>query len=223
MHAIPAMGSRRPFVIAHRGGNHLDALRDAERLGIPLVEADLRLFRGRIDVRHLKSVGPLPLFWDRWRLAAPWTRRLSLAELLLETGPQTELMLDLKGRNRSLADLVARTIGPFLSVRRFTICARAEALLEPFADLPVRRFRSVGTERQLRRFLQRGAPGSTDGVSVHARLLGPRTMEELRHVVGVVVTWPVNRVEHAVELAALGVDGLISDVPGVLLAAEADR
>jgi glycerophosphoryl diester phosphodiesterase len=210
-------------VIAHRGGNHLDALRDAERLGIPLVEADLRLFRGRIDVRHLKSVGPLPLFWDRWRLAAPWTRRLSLDELLTETGRQTELMLDLKGRNPSLADLVARNIAPFLPERRFTICARAESLLEPFADLPVRRFRSVGTERQLRRFLQRGAPGSADGVSVHARLLGPRTMEELRHVVGVVVTWPVNCAEHAVELAALGVDGLISDVPGLLLAAESNR
>jgi glycerophosphoryl diester phosphodiesterase len=210
-------------VIAHRGGNRLDALRDAERLGVPFVEADLRLFRGRIAVRHLKSVGPLPLFWDRWRVAAPWRRHLNLDELLQATGRQTELMLDLKGRNRLLADLVARAIAPFLSERRFTICARAEALLEPFADLPVQRFRSVGTERQLRRFLQRGAPGSTDGVSVHARLLEPRTMEELRHLVGVVVTWPVNRVDHAVELAALGVDGLISDVPSLLLAAEGDR
>ena len=126
-------------MIAHRGGNHLDALRDAERLGIPLIEADLRLFRGRIDVRHLKSIGPLPLFWDRWRLAAPWKRHLSLDELLQATGRQTELMLDLKGRNRSLAEQVARAIGPFLSERRFTICARAEALLEPFAHQPVRR------------------------------------------------------------------------------------
>ena len=183
-------------MIAHRGGNHLDALRDAERLGIPLVEADLRLFRGRIDVRHLKSVGPLPLFWDRWRLAAPWTRRLSLDELLQETGRQTELMLDLKGRNRSLANLVARTIAPFLSERRFTICARAAALLEPLAwtfrcddsdrsgpsgSSPIPAARR--TRERRRRLRPRPALASDDG--------GAATRGRRRR------TWPVNRVEHS--------------------------
>jgi glycerophosphoryl diester phosphodiesterase len=222
VHAIPARTSRQPFVIAHRGGNHLDALRDAERLGIPLVEADLRLFQGRIDVRHLKSIGPLPLFWDRWRVAAPWSARLGLDELLDATGPGTELMLDLKGRRRELAVLVADAISPLLPSRRFTVCARAASLLEPFAGLSVRRFQSVGSARQLRRFLERGHLHDVDGVSIHARLLAPRTMDALRSRVRLVVTWPVNRVEHALDLAALGVDGLISDVPGVLLAREGD-
>jgi glycerophosphoryl diester phosphodiesterase len=61
-----------------------------------------------------------------------------------------------------------------------------------------------------------------DGVSIHARLVAPRTMEALRDRVRVVVTWPVNRVEHALELASLGVDGLIRDVPGVLVAHEGE-
>ena len=60
-----------PFVVAHRGGNWLHTMRRAEGLGISLIEADLRLFHARIDVRHLKSVGPLPPFWDRWQPRRP--------------------------------------------------------------------------------------------------------------------------------------------------------
>jgi len=222
VHATTDTGLPRPFVIAHRGGNELAALRDAERLGIRLVEADLRLFRGRVDVRHLKSVGPLPLYWDRWRVAAPWSARLGLDELLEATAPGTELMLDLKGRRRELALLVRDAIAPHVGSRRFTLCARAAPLLEPFADLPVRRFRSLGSARQLRRFLEQVHLHEVDGVSIHARLVAPRTMEALRGRVRVVVTWPVNRVEHALELASLGVDGLISDAPGVLVAPEGE-
>ena len=50
-------------------------------LGADLVEADVRLYRGRLEVRHLRTVGPLPILWDRWQLAAPRRRRLQLAEL----------------------------------------------------------------------------------------------------------------------------------------------
>jgi len=206
----------RPFVIAHRFGNRLDALRDAERLGVPCVEADLRLFRGRVEVRHLKSVGPLPLFWDRWRMAAPWSPRLALAELLFATGPQTELVLDLKGRDTALGRLVAKAIEPHLPARRFSVCARSTSQLEPFRELPVRRFESVGNARQLRRLLGRGT--AAHGVSIHARLLDDGVVQQLRRLTDVIVTWPVNRVDDAVALAALGVDGLISDAPSLLLA-----
>lgn len=206
----------RPFVIAHRFGNRLDALRDAERLGIPCVEADLRLFRGRVEVRHLKSVGPLPLFWDRWHVAAPWSPRLTLSELLRATGPQTELVLDLKGRNTALGRLVADAIEPHVVARRFIVCARSTSQLEPFLELPVRRFESVGSARQLRRLLSRGT--AAHGVSIHARLLDDGVVKQLRRLTEVIVTWPVNRVEDADALAALGVDGLISDAPNLLLA-----
>ncbi len=67
-----------PFVVAHRAGNCLDALREAERLGVALVEADVRLFRGRAEIRHLKTVGSLPLYWDRWAVASPFRRSLVL-------------------------------------------------------------------------------------------------------------------------------------------------
>ena len=158
----------------------------------------------------------MPLFWDRWRVAAPWAPRLALDELLRATAPQTELVLDLKGRNPALGHLVAHAIAPQLPGQRFIVCARYASQLEPFSEMPVRRFESVGSPRQLRRLLSRGT--SAHGVSIHARLLDDGVVQQLRRLTEVIVTWPVNRVEDAAALAALGVDGLISDAPNLLLA-----
>src|SRR5690348_2407672 len=99
------------FVIAHRAGNDLARLRQAQRLGIAVVEADLHLYAGRIEVRHLKTLGPVPVLWDRWTLAPPWAPRLRLERLLAAVGAHTELMLDLKGRDRRLPALVAAALG----------------------------------------------------------------------------------------------------------------
>ena len=209
-------GIALPFVVAHRAGNQLDRLREAERLGVALVEADVRLFRGRPEVRHLKSVGPLPLYWDRWAVASPFRRSLLLTELLAATRPETELMLDLKGRDARLAAIVRAELEPLLPDRRFTVCARSWELLEAFDGLPVRRFASVGSRRQLRTLLARYAHTGVDGVSIHERLLDARAVAELRAVAGLVLTWPVNAPARARELVGLGVDGLISDRAGLI-------
>lgn len=225
-HAVPcprvnatrAEPAPRPFLIAHRGGNRLERLRESERIGVSIVEADVRLFRGRLEVRHLKTVGPLPLLWDRWELAAPWAPRLQLESLLDATGHATELLLDLKGPRRRLGELVASTLTPYLGKSRFTVCARSPRVLEPFVGLPVRRFHSVGNKRQLARLLHGPRESRADGVSIHARMLDRDVVRELRRVADVIVTWPVNRLEDARRLAELGVDGLISDEPAALLA-----
>ena len=77
----------RPFVVAHRAGNDLGTLRRAEALAIPLVEADVHLRRGRIEVRHLKTLGPLPVLWDRWRLAPAGRRGCPSTALLAPPRP----------------------------------------------------------------------------------------------------------------------------------------
>lgn len=196
------------FVVAHRAGNDLARLARAEQLGVELVEADVRLWRGRAEVRHLKTVGPLPLFWDRWTVASPFRRRLELRELLDAAAPGTHLLLDLKGRDRRLSRLVLDALPPG---RRVTVCARSPRLLEAFAGVPhVRRFRSIGSSRQLRRLLRRDAAG-VDGISIHERLLDGPVVAALRERVSTVITWPVNSAARAAELAALGVHGLISD------------
>ena len=212
-----------PFVVAHRAGNQLDRLREAERLGVALVEADVRLFRGRPEIRHLKTVGPLPLYWDRWALASPFRRSLVLAELLAATRPGTELMLDLKGRDLRLAAIVRTELEPFVTERRFTVCARSWDLLDVFEGLPVRRIASVGSRRQLRAMLTRFSDTGVDGVSIHERLLDARSVAQLRGVASLVLTWPVNAPARARELVGLGVDGLISDEAGLIAPLAAAR
>ena len=206
------------FLVAHRAGNHLDRLHEAEGLGVALVEADVRLFRGRAEVRHLKTIGPLPIFWDRWKLANPFMRRLVLGDVLASLAPSTELMLDLKGRNRRLAQLVLEALGEVPAVARVTVCARSWTLLEPFRGRPnVRTVFSIGSRRQLRG-LERSLEGRpVDGISIHERLLDRKTVGQLRSYADVVMTWPVRTVEQARRLADLGVQGLITDAPEDLL------
>jgi len=200
-----------PFLVAHRAGNQLGDLKTAEELGVAFVEADIRLFRGRLEVRHLKTVGPIPILWDRWQLAAAWRPRLELVQLLEATAPETELLLDLKGRRIEIAEAVRKTISPFLGARRFTVCARSWRLLDAFAGLPVRCVHSVGSARQLRRLLSRIGEGRLEGISVHQRLLDGESVAALRAVSDLIMTWPVNHPDRAEELLRLGVDGLITD------------
>jgi glycerophosphoryl diester phosphodiesterase len=205
-----------PFVVSHRGGNDIASLAAAERLGIEVVEADLHLFRGRIEVRHLKTLGPIPLLWDRWTLASPLRPRLLLAELLDSVAPSTRLMLDLKGRDARLPHHVLETLEA-RQPRRTIVCSRSWHLLEPFADDPgTHVLHSVGSKRQLRALLRRFPAGSLQGVSIHARLLDGLVVEKLRERAELVFSWPVNTLALARELAAWGVSGMISDRPHVV-------
>ena len=176
----------------------------------------MRLFHGRAEIRHLKSVGPLPLFWDRWALASPFRRHLVLDELLSATGPATGLMLDLKGSRPRLAEMVRDELAPHLPERRFTVCARSWRLLDVFEGLPVRRLASAGSRRELRSLLRHFAGKRVDGVSVHASLLDARMVADIRSVADLVLTWPVNAPAKARELLGIGVDGLISDRAGAI-------
>ncbi|HSI97301.1 MAG TPA: glycerophosphodiester phosphodiesterase [Gaiellaceae bacterium] len=198
-------------MVAHRAGNDLGALRRAEELGANLVEADVRLYRGRAVVRHLKTIGPIPLYWDRWTVASPFNRYLRVPELLGQAADETELMLDLKGPRRRLSELVLEELRPYLGQRPLTVCARWWRLLETFEGAPVRRIASVGSARELRAVLRRFAERRIDGVSVHERLLDEATVADIRRVTELVLTWPANVPSRARALLEMGVDGLISD------------
>ena len=199
-----------PFIVAHRAGNDLERLRAAEALHLPLVEADVHLFAGRLEVRHRKTVGPIPILWDRWQVAPPWAPRMLLAELLSAAAPDTELMLDLKGHDRRLPGLVARAIESSGPPGRVTVCSQDWSLLEPFRHHPdVRVVHSVGNARQLER-LRRRHEGSLAGISIHRRLLDRVVVADLRRRADLVLSWPVESVEQARELGGWGVRGLIS-------------
>jgi hypothetical protein len=197
-----------PFVVAHRAGNDLELLRRAEAAGSGLIEADVHLFRGRLEVRHLKTAGPLPLLWDRWYLASGRTPRLELAALLAAARPETPLMLDLKGRDPRLAQRVLET----LDGRPVSVCSRSWRLLEPFTHRPeVRVVHSVGSRRQLRALRRRFAGRRLGGVSIHRRLLDAATVADQRGRAALIDTWPVATPDEARRLWAWGVHGVISE------------
>ncbi len=201
-----------PFIVAHRAGNDLALLRRAEGVRPHLVEADVHLYRGRLEVRHLKTLGPLPVLWDRWYLASPRTPRLELTALLDHVDSETALLLDLKGSEPRLSLCVAAELARRQPVSPVTVCARNWRLLEPFLDDPhVRAVHSVGSRRQLRALRRRFAGRRLEGVSIHQRLLNPRTVADLRARAEIIVSWPVATVEEARRLAAWGVDGVITE------------
>jgi hypothetical protein len=195
-----------PFIVAHRAGNDLALLRRAEGMRPRLIEADVHLFRGRLEVRHLKTLGPLAVLWDRWYLAPPGTPRLELHELLAAAGPQTALMLDLKGGRR-----LGRRVADALQ-RPVTVCSRRWSALEPFSGRSdVRVVHSVGSRRQLRALRRRFAGRRLDGISIHRRLLDGTTVADLRTRAELIVTWPVTTRDEARRLGSWGVDGVITE------------
>ena len=199
-------------MVAHRAGNDIDSLRAAEALPVRLVEADIHLFAGRLEVRHLKTVGPLPILWDRWELAPPWAPRLRLETLLAESAPETELMLDLKGWHRALPARLLAAIRAYGTAERVTVCSRSWDLLRPLAGSDrIRVVHSVGSERQLARLRRRFSGSHLDGISIHKKLLDADTVRVLKQLADTVMTWPVATVPEARALHALGVDGVITE------------
>lgn len=206
------MSQKAPFLVAHRAGNELTLLRRAERLPVRLVEADVYLYANRLEVRHLKTAGPLPILWDRWRLASPWRPRLELETLLQAASPTTELMLDLKGRDLRLSGRISDAIAKHAAGRRLTVCSQRWELLEPLDDLDnVRVVHSVGGARGLAALRRRFEGQRLAGVSIHRKLLDPDVVADLRRRAAIVMTWPVSSAEEARTLAGWGVDGLITD------------
>jgi glycerophosphoryl diester phosphodiesterase len=213
------------LAIAHRAGNSLAGMRAANELGVDVIECDVHEHRGRLEVRHLKTAGPLPFLWDRWELASATAPRLGLAELLDADEHGTTFMLDLKGRRPAAARAVARLLHERGHHRPVLVCGRWwPAVDHVAADLPfVRAVLSARTGAELARLRHRLArgDGETHGVSVHRSLLDAPAVEELHDRVEVVMTWPVNDEAALESMLALGVSGIISDELPVLRALQA--
>ena len=210
MTAMPDSGA--PLRIAHRAGNRLARLVAAEAAGVDLIEADLRLHHGRLDVRHSKTMGPIPLLWDRWELKPGWTRRLDLAHLLSAARPETQLMLDLKGRAR---DLPRRAIEE-MEARRpgapYTVASQSWSMLAPFRELDhVRVVYSAGNRKMLDALISMARADGLPAVGAQSRVLKPGDVEALREQVPTVVTWTINKLDRARELLGWGVNAIISD------------
>lgn len=196
----------RPLAIAHRAGNDLEMLRSALDLGADLVEADIHAYRGRLEVRHRKTLGPWWL-WDRGELVRRRTVRVpQVHELLTAADGDPRLMLDLKG----IHPWLPRRLAAALPGTTITICTQHWWMLPAFRDVEnIRLVLSAGSRRGLRRLRAQLRKQPAYGVCVHRRLLTPETVTELRRTVGVVFTWPVDTAAELADAHRLGVDGVI--------------
>lgn len=209
-----------PLAIAHRAGNSLAGLHAANALGVDVIECDVHEHRGRLEVRHLKTAGPLPFLWDTWELAPASAPRLGLAELLEAGRHGTTFMLDIKGRRSSTARAVATLLHEGAHDRPVLVCGRWWPAIDHLAELPyVRPVLSARNQAELSRLRRRLVSGPpVHGVSVHVSLLTAAIVAELHERVEVVMTWPINDAGLLDHVLDIGVTGVISDESPVLSA-----
>jgi glycerophosphoryl diester phosphodiesterase len=201
-----------PILVAHRAGNDPARLREAEASGVHMIECDIWLHRGRMEVRHEKTAGWLPVLWDRWSLRPGWHPRWTLPDLMREAGEQTLLFFDLKGIRRQLPLLLLEARAKAAPDRPIAVCSRNWELLAPFRDLPhVQRFYSAGSPKQLQALPARLSRDPGASVSINSGLLTPEIVRALKQFGGLVIPWRVSTLEQARTLLAWGVDGLNAD------------
>lgn len=204
--------SPHPFAVAHRFGNTLAGLDQARRAGADIVEADVWPYRGQLEVRHTKTLGPLPVLWDRWSIERGWRPRLQLAELLAALDSDTLLMIDVKGRDPAAPGRIIETLRSGWPGKPVIVCSQNWEQVERFRHYPeALPVYSIGNRWQLRRARQRLEHAQWDAISIQAHLLDEQVVRALKARVRIVMTWPVNNRQLLDQVTGWGVDGVTSD------------
>lgn len=143
-------GGRRPVRIAHAYGNRRHTIDEALATEVDFMEADLWFRAGKIEVRHERRLGFLPILYDGKppgvRRFGPWAitvipgyyirldvNPLPLAELLERAHGSVRLLLDLKGRYSdeaayNYARTLARTLAEAGAEGSAIVCGQTDAL-----------------------------------------------------------------------------------------------
>ena len=201
----------RVLVVAHRAGNDPATARAAAEAGADLVEADVHMRRGRLELRHPRRLGPV--LWDREGVALARGAPQGLAPALAAMGPRAEPLLDLKGGPARMAEAALAAARAALGERPVTVASRRWALLDRLEGAPgVRRLRSAASPREVRALVRLAVAGRLgDGACVRADLLTPEVADMLRRAAPFLGTWPVAAAAEARRLRGLGVTALIVD------------
>lgn len=207
----------KPFASAHRAGNNRREALKAIEAGADLLETDIWLHKGRLELRHKETLGPIPILWEKWAIAPGWTRRYLLRDLLKDAPEDILLFLDFKGNNPDLGPEVLKELQRYAPERTVAICGRNYPLLQTIAEEPnILCFYSVGSEEEWPVAQELIAANSYPALSIEESLATPERMEWINSLGGVVVCWNVQTAERMQELRALGVDGFTTDSPELL-------
>jgi glycerophosphoryl diester phosphodiesterase len=215
---------RRPLVLAHRGAsraaaeNTPEAFRLALTLGADGVELDTRRAAGGgLVVHHDRELAGMPVR----RLAEPLLPTLTAA---LDASAGGIVNVELK-TDGDVAGGVAAALCGLLRWRG----ARDRVLASSFDPAALRTLRALRPD--LPTALVVGADGDVAAALREAARAGHRALHpkaelvdgslvESAHALGLALyAWTVNDADELQRLAKLGVDGVITDVPDVALAA----
>ena len=174
-----------------------------------MVEADVHAARGRLELRHEKNLGPLPLRWDRWCVARRPDRTVTLQEVLAAAPPGAPFLLDLKGVSPRLAGLVRQAVrshaeaGVGLLAELVAACGRCAAMTTCGCCARSAPGRNWPASARCATAGRRRRPGP-------AAARRPRTAAALAGV-PTVLAWGARDLATARRLLAAGASGLILD------------
>ena len=201
----------RPVAIAHRAGNDLRRLERARAIGADLAELDVWLHRGRLEVRHAATVGPLPLLRERWRFTPGWGPRLPLEAVIEAAGRDLRLMVDLKSDTPALSEAVAAAFDRRLPGAPYAVTTRQWRLLAPFADRDgVCLIPSAAWPHELAALLP-DLGERYRALSLHSALVDPDLLSELAGRGVSTYVWPVNAAADLERVLGAGAGGVNSD------------
>lgn len=235
----------RPWVYGHRGSsgapeNTLASFEKAALDGADGIELDVRLSAdGELVVVHDAAFDRVTHGRDHRRVAElPYEeiRRIDvgageyaprLSEVLgLARARHLRVNVEIKHgvpQRLRLAHAVARqlsTIDPFLPI---IVSSFDPFILATFATLLPRMPRALLVHRSKWSTLAlETGKAWRDGLHVERTLTRDETMKRLMRRGLLVNVWTVNDVREAIDLAAIGIDGIITDVPGLVRAAFGD-
>ncbi len=198
------------IIVAHRYGNSIDSAPEGAEIA-DMVEIDVHLWHGRLEVRHAKRLWILQRQWEQWHLLPTDSPVPSFAEIVSSLPPNTPLLVDIKGWRPRMVRLIREVLG---DERPIVASARGWWLLRHIRDRPhTKVLRSVGTKWQLWlvSHLPRSRAKPAPGTVVHQRLLNSRSAATLLRISPDLFTWNIESESRADELIALGVTGLIID------------
>jgi glycerophosphoryl diester phosphodiesterase len=234
MRPAPVPGARGPKRVGHRGahglvpGNTLESFRAALELGVDMIEFDvLRASDGRLllahDLEDAAGRPPVALEEALDHLAGSAYEGVELDVDLKLMGYEREVVEALELRGLTPRTLVSTTWLPSLDrlgglapgLRRGWSVPRARR------DYTETRGTAVPAHVMLawgRRVLPRRAEamlraGRCEAVMAHHRLVTPALVGAIRRAGGQVYAWTVDEPERLRRMAALGVDGVITNDP----------
>lgn len=208
----PVLPEHRPLAIAHRAGNNIEEAHKALAYGADMLETDVWPRLGKLEIRHVKTIGPIPIFWEKWHIESIGGRQLRFNELVEALPDDARLFLDLKGLKPQLGQRIVDAIARIQADRHIIVCGRTWNQLDPIEKLPnVHVFYSVGDEKELARVWSRLEAQEFPAISIHHGLLTEETVARLKDLNTTIIAWTVNDPEIAKTLFQRGVDGFTSD------------